>query len=124
MSKFGIMLYLVPNLAPCIAFAKFNVKFGIALENTFYVKMPNFSIGTQIWHCIGDALILWKVQVFVMVLCVVDFCEKIMNFSKAIPLSYDGSTTSTISPPSMVFAVGSQICAQTQFYRLSDAYYL
>ena len=56
MPKFGIMLYLVPNLAPCIAFAKFNAKFGIALENLFYVKMPNFSIGTQIWHCIGDAL--------------------------------------------------------------------
>ena len=56
MPKFGIMLYLVPNLAPCIAFAKFNAKFGIALENIFYVKMPNFSIGTQIWHCIGDAL--------------------------------------------------------------------
>ena len=56
MPKFGIMLYMVPNLAPCIAFAKFNAKFDIALENIFYVKMPNFSIGTQIWHCIGDAL--------------------------------------------------------------------
>ena len=56
MSKFGIMLYLVPNLAPYIAFAKFNAKFGIALENIFYVKMLNFSIGTQNWHCIGDAL--------------------------------------------------------------------
>ena len=57
MPKFGIMLYLMPNLAPYIAFAKFNAKFSIALENLFYVKMPNFSIGTQIWHCIGDALI-------------------------------------------------------------------
>ena len=56
MLKFGIMLYLVPNLTPCIAFVKLNAKFGIALENTFYVKMPNFSISTQIWHCIGDAL--------------------------------------------------------------------
>ena len=56
MLKFGIMLYLVSNLASCIAFVKFNAKFGIALENFFYVKMPNFSIGTQIWHCIEDAL--------------------------------------------------------------------
>ena len=54
--KFGIMLYLVPNLAPCIAFVKFIVKFNIALEKTFYAKMPNFGIGTQIWHYIGDAL--------------------------------------------------------------------
>ena len=56
MLKFGIMLYLVSNLALCIAFVKFNAKFGIALENIFYVKMPNLSIGTQIWHCIRDAL--------------------------------------------------------------------
>ena len=56
MPKFGIMLYLVPNVTPCLAFAKFNVKFNIALENTFYVKMPKFGIGEQIWHCIGDAL--------------------------------------------------------------------
>ena len=56
MPKFGIILYLVPNLAPCIAFAKFNAKFGIALENAFYVKMSNFDIGTQIYYCIGDAL--------------------------------------------------------------------
>ena len=48
MSKFGIMLYMVSNLAPCIAFVKFNAKFDIALENDFYVKMPNFGIGTQI----------------------------------------------------------------------------
>ena len=51
-----IWCQIAPNLAPCITFAKFNAKFSIALENTFYVKMPNFSIGTQIWHCIGDAL--------------------------------------------------------------------
>ena len=38
MLKFGIMLYLVPNLAPCIAFAKFNAKFDIALENIFMSK--------------------------------------------------------------------------------------
>ena len=56
MSKFGIMLYLVSNLPPCIAFIKFNVKFGIALENIFYAKMPNFNISTQFWHCIRDAL--------------------------------------------------------------------
>ena len=51
MLKFGIMLYLVP-----IVFVKFNVKFDIALEKAFYAKMSNFGIGTQIWHCIGDAL--------------------------------------------------------------------
>ena len=56
MLNFCIMLYLVPNLARCIAFAKFSTKFGIALENAFYAKMPNFGNGTQIWHCIGDAL--------------------------------------------------------------------
>ena len=56
MPKFDIMLYLVPNLAPYIVFTKFNAKFNIVLENTFYVKMSNFNIGTQIWHCIGDAL--------------------------------------------------------------------
>ena len=39
--KFGIMLYLVPNLAPCIAFVKFNAKFDIALENIF---MPKYQI--------------------------------------------------------------------------------
>ena len=39
MSKFGILR---------IAFAKFNVKFGITLENISYVKISNFSIGTQI----------------------------------------------------------------------------
>ena len=49
MLKFGIMLYLVP-----IVFVKFNVKFDIALEKVFYAKMPNFGIGTQIWHFIGD----------------------------------------------------------------------
>ena len=36
------------NLTPCIAFAKFNAKFGIALENAFYAKMLNFGISTQI----------------------------------------------------------------------------
>ena len=56
MPKFGIMLYFVSNLAPCIAFAKFNAKFSIALKNTFYAKMSNFSIGTQIWYCIENAL--------------------------------------------------------------------
>ena len=56
MPKFGIVLYLAPNLSSCIAYAKFNVKFSIVLENIFYAKMPNFSIGTQIWQCIGDAL--------------------------------------------------------------------
>ena len=50
------MLYLVPNLASCITFVKFNVKFDIALEKAFYAKMSNFGIGTQIWHCIEDAL--------------------------------------------------------------------
>ena len=58
MPKFGTMLYLVSNLALCIASTKFNVKFDIALENAFYVRIPNFDIGTQIWHCIGDALII------------------------------------------------------------------
>ena len=48
MPKFGIMLYLVSNLAPYIAFAKFNTKFDIALENAFYVKMSNFGISIQI----------------------------------------------------------------------------
>ena len=52
--KFGIALEML--LALCIAFAKFNVKFGIALENIFYIKITNFSIDTQIQHCIGDAL--------------------------------------------------------------------
>ena len=52
MPKFGIMLYLVPNLAQCISFVKFN----IALKNVFYVKISNFDIGTQIWYYIGDAL--------------------------------------------------------------------
>ena len=52
MPKFIIMLYLVPNLAPRIAF----VKFGIALENAFYVKMLNFGIGTQIWYYVGDVI--------------------------------------------------------------------
>ena len=61
MSKFGIMLYLVSNLAPCIAFVKFNVKFSIALEMTFYVNMPNFGIDSQIWHYIGDALTYTKI---------------------------------------------------------------
>ena len=59
MPKFDIMLYLVPNLTLCITFVKFTVKFDIASENTFYVKMSNFNIGTQIWHCIGDALRVW-----------------------------------------------------------------
>ena len=44
MPKFGIILYLVSNLTPCIAFTKFNTKFGIALENAFYAKIPNFSL--------------------------------------------------------------------------------
>ena len=57
MSKFDIMLYLMPNLALCIAFAKFNAKFDIPLEKAFYAKMLNFGIGTQIWHCIWDTLI-------------------------------------------------------------------
>ena len=48
MPKFGIMLYLMPNLAPYITFAKIKVKFDIALENIFYAKMLNFGIGTQI----------------------------------------------------------------------------
>ena len=48
MLKFGIMLYLVSNLVSCIAFAKFNAKFDIILEKTFYVKMSNFNIDTQI----------------------------------------------------------------------------
>ena len=56
MPKFGIMLYMVPNLAPCIAFVKFNAKFSIALENAFYVKMLNFGIGTQIWYYVGDVI--------------------------------------------------------------------
>ena len=53
MPKFDIMLYLVLNLTLYIAFAKFNVKFDIALENAFYTKMPKFDISTQIWQCIG-----------------------------------------------------------------------
>ena len=46
MSKFGIMLYLVLNLALCITFAKFNAKFDIALEKKFYAKISNFDIDT------------------------------------------------------------------------------
>ena len=52
MSKFGIMLYFVPNLAPCIAFAKFNAKFDIALENTFYIKCQILALA----HKFGIAL--------------------------------------------------------------------
>ena len=32
------MLHLMPNSTPCIAFAKFNIKFDIAFENTFMPK--------------------------------------------------------------------------------------
>ena len=53
-----MLIFKCQNLAPCIAFTKFNVKFNIALENFFYVKILNFGIGTQIWHCIENALSL------------------------------------------------------------------
>ena len=45
---FGIMLYLVPNLASYIAFVKFNAKFDSTLKNVIYTKISNFSIDTQI----------------------------------------------------------------------------
>ena len=57
---FNIMIYLVLNLAPYIAFAKFNVKFNIALDNNFHVKMLNFDIATLIWYYIRDAIRLLK----------------------------------------------------------------
>ena len=48
MPNFGIMLYFVLNLAPYIAFVKFNAKFDSTLKNVIYTKISNFSIDTQI----------------------------------------------------------------------------
>ena len=72
MPKFGIVLYFVLNLASCIAFVKFNAKFHIAQENDFYVKMSNFDIGKQIWHCIRDVLgISWFFWTFYYLVAVI-----------------------------------------------------
>ena len=46
----------MPNLTPRIAFSKFGTKYGTGLMSIFCMEMPNFSIGTPKWHCIGDAL--------------------------------------------------------------------
>ena len=36
MLKFGIMLYLVPNLTQNLAFVKFDIENKIILENSFF----------------------------------------------------------------------------------------
>ena len=41
-----VNVYSVPNLAQKLVFVKFDIKYSIAVENAFYTKMSNFSIGT------------------------------------------------------------------------------
>ena len=56
MLKFGIMSNLVPNLTLNLAFAKFNTRNNIELEDIFFFQILNFSIITFFLHYIGDAL--------------------------------------------------------------------
>ena len=41
-------IYLMSNLIPYIVFVKFNIKFDIALESAFYIKILNLSNDTKI----------------------------------------------------------------------------